>query len=80
MVFSSGSGQTYCQATSSGQFVETLWRLSGLSATTSIPHFMIQLADHIQTRESGKELIVRTDTTDHFVDDLIQCGLVKIVP
>lgn len=78
MGLSSGGGSIYCQATSSAQLVEKLRHLSGYPATLPVSHFMIQFANLIQQGATGRELIVRTDSTDHFVDDLIECGLLKI--
>ncbi|RYC66633.1 hypothetical protein EQG79_29005 [Spirosoma sordidisoli] len=60
------------QASSPTQLVEQLRSMSPELATASLSLFMLEFAKQFKERTNG--LIVRTDTTDHFIADLLDHG------
>lgn len=64
------------RASSSTDLVEQLRSLSALRDTDSLEQFMEQVATQFRVHTHG--LIVRTDTTDHFIADLMQHGWIRV--
>ncbi|MVM37078.1 hypothetical protein GO730_04385 [Spirosoma sp. HMF3257] len=77
MADSQHNGFIHLQASSSTELVEELRALSHPPKTLSLTAFMIRFATHLNNKRGE---LVRTDTTDHFIDDLTRAGYIKISP
>lgn len=78
MAIPPNSKPIYFRANSSVQLVDQLRILSQMPATISFSEFMTQFTISFKRKTNG--LLLRTDTTDHFITDLIGHGWIKIVP
>jgi hypothetical protein len=78
MAYLPNRGSIYLKAGSSTHLVEHLCQLSHMPTTDSLSIFMNQFADRFKARTNG--LIVRTDTADHFITDLVSYGWIRLVP
>ena len=76
MATSSDSNPIRFQANSSVVVVDQLRILSQTPSTTSSVEFMTQFAISFRSKTNSE---LRTDTTDHFIADLIGQGWIKIV-
>lgn len=77
MAYLSNDKSIYLQTNSSIELVDQLRSLSQLPATVSYSMFMTQFAVVFKIKTQG--LLLRTDTTDHFITDLVGYGWIKIV-
>ncbi|WP_461091705.1 hypothetical protein [Spirosoma gilvum] len=67
----------YLRVSSSSELLDQLMKLSRLPVTGSQAEFMALFAARF--RETTHGLPLRTDTGEHFIDDLISHGWIKLV-
>ncbi|GAB4022841.1 hypothetical protein GCM10028808_71500 [Spirosoma migulaei] len=77
MAYSPLKGSIQLQTSSSTELVEQLLALSHPPKNMSLSAFMIHFANHLMNKRGE---IVRTDTTDHFINDLTKAGYIRTIP
>ncbi|QDK81588.1 hypothetical protein EXU85_24440 [Spirosoma sp. KCTC 42546] len=77
MAHSPRKGSIQLQASSSTQLVEQLQAMSHPPKNLSLSAFMIHFATQLMNKRGE---LIRTDTPDHFIDDLIRASYIRISP